>query len=76
MLKQYYRMLKEHDWNYDFSDDLKAYKKGATERNVLSKLAQLSPEHEALYLGFLLHYKAIVKGVTPPPVLPPEPQNE
>lgn len=72
MLKQYYQLLKEHDWNYDFSDDLKVYKKGATERTVLSKLSQLSAEHESLYLGFLLHYKAIVKGIEPPGI-PKEP---
>ena len=40
----YRRLLKQHDWTYDFSEDPKIYTRGREQRNTLSLLRlQLDP---------------------------------
>ena len=51
-LAEYWDALRAHDWNYDFSDDPGVWRAGAAEGEWLLGVANLSPEHKALYLAF------------------------
>ncbi len=43
--ENYRKLLKSHDWYYDFSDDHSVWKRGSSERSTLSGLRrQLDPD--------------------------------
>jgi hypothetical protein len=44
-LEQYEALLRSHDWEYQYSDDYQAYKRGAAQRATLNALAdKLDPD--------------------------------
>lgn len=53
---QFYDLLKNHDWNYGYSDDPRVYHQGEANMALLSEFAKQSPEHQALFDGFKSHY--------------------
>ena len=48
-------LLKQHDWFYLYSDDIRVYRKGELERNAIKTyLSQLKPkEAKALLLDYM-----------------------
>lgn len=54
-LKEYYKMLKEHDWYFDWSDDGRVWEKGRAAHSRLAAMSTQSPEHKALWEGFKSH---------------------
>lgn len=55
-LQEYYKLLKQHDWYYAWSDDGGIYAEGAAERVKIEKIASQSEAHKALLMGFVAHY--------------------
>lgn len=51
-LQDYYQLLKNHDWHYEFSDDHNVWRAGAARRQLLRDISEQSPEHLALYKDF------------------------
>lgn len=57
-LKEYYQLLKTHDWHYEYSDDPIIWHEGKAERERLYLLASKSEECKQLlyaYSDWLLH---------------------
>ena len=48
-LREFYDLLKKHDWYYDMSEDPKVVLTGRINRQKLIKLSRQSPEHEKLF---------------------------
>lgn len=61
-LKDYYSLLKNHDWFYMMSDDYRWERKGRTSHNLILDLAKTSTEHEHLYDAFSNHYLSVIRG--------------
>lgn len=74
-LNHYWKMLRAHDWHYDFSDDINTYRRGRDSENLLAQVSWESKEHQKLWDGFQNHYKDIVKGIDSPAALPAEPKE-
>lgn len=55
-LTDYYDMLLNHDWFYEFSDDHSVWKKGRLAQTELQRIASESPEHRKLFNGFNDHH--------------------
>lgn len=68
-LTDYWDRLRRHDWYYGFSDDGRVYRAGEAESQAIRAIAKESPEHQAMYDGFVAHYSD--HGERPP--LPPRP---
>lgn len=75
-LKDFYNMLKKHDWYYAFSDDMRTYNSGESVKNKLKNITGESPEHKALYEGFENHYFSGKSFGTEKQELPEEPKEE
>jgi len=61
-LKEYYAMLKAHDWFYMMSDDYKVDRKGRISHNHILELAKTSTEFEKMYDAFSDHYLSVIRG--------------
>lgn len=72
-LRKFYDRLKNHDWYYTFSDDFGVWQLGNAAEAELKAMAQLSPEHAALYNGFSQHYFSGESWGTPKAPLPVRP---
>jgi hypothetical protein len=48
-LEKYKKLLKEHDWYYQYSDDHSVWRAGSHSHNVLWHFAKQSPEHLKAY---------------------------
>jgi len=46
---EFYRMLENHDWYHQFSDDGRAFLSGEREESRLKSIAAGSPERKALF---------------------------
>lgn len=75
-LNQYWKMLRAHDWHYDFSDDISAYRKGRNSENMLAHISWNSKEHQKLWDCFNEHYSNVVKGLDGVSSIPEEPKEE
>lgn len=43
-IEEYYRLLKAHDWYYEFSDDHRVWKEGQRKSDYLRKVADLKSD--------------------------------
>ena len=41
LIEEYKRLLSNHDWSYEFSDDYRVWKRGLAEREKLNKMAKV-----------------------------------
>jgi hypothetical protein len=55
-LEQYWVMLNNHDWYYNYSDDPSVWRRGSNNEAKMVGTSKQSPEHEALYKGFVAHH--------------------
>ena len=69
-LCNYWRELKYHDWDYNYSDDHAVWQRGFDKERHLSKLAETSEAHRQLYQGFRNHANDSL--LTPEPPFPLE----
>lgn len=46
---EYAKLLRDHDWHYEFSDDHRWYKKGLAERTELRRIANTSEQFKLMY---------------------------
>ncbi len=44
-IDEYIKLLKQHDWTYDYSDDHRAWTKGKEQRKVLTQMQQVMDPH-------------------------------
>lgn len=45
-MDEYIKLLKQHDWTYEYSDDHRAWSKGKNQRKVLRDMAAvIDPDH-------------------------------
>ena len=51
-LKKYYKLLKAHDWQYEYSDDFMIWHKGKKELEVLYTIAAKSEECKQLLYAY------------------------
>lgn len=51
-LREFYSMLENHDWYFDWSDDMRVYRAGKESLNKLISLSQVSPKHRELFQDF------------------------
>ena len=68
-LSEYWQMLKEHDWEYEYLDDVDAWQRAHDERHRLVDITKQSSQHDELYsvmLKWALGYRS----------LPPQPEAE
>jgi hypothetical protein len=75
-LKDFYQMLKQHDWYYEYSDDYGVYMRGKANRNKLKKMAAQSPAHQHLFDSFFRHYFSGEPFSTEKTPLPEEPKSD
>jgi hypothetical protein len=61
-LKEYYELLKKHDWFYQMSDDHYYFKLGMSERSKLRALAEQSDKHYSLYKKFAVYAEKALTG--------------
>lgn len=54
-LNEYYVLLANHDWFYQFSDDDRAFRAGRDGFNKLKTIAFESPEHQKLFEDWTHH---------------------
>lgn len=46
-LKQYRELLQHHDWTYEYSDDIRMWRAGKVQRDVINNLQpELDPDFE------------------------------
>jgi len=50
--KEYWNLLEKHDWFFDYSDDIRVFKKGNAERNYLIDLMSKDKELSKLYKAY------------------------
>ena len=55
-LGAYYDLLSGHDWYHGYADDPRVYHRGVGNQTLLKEIAKQSPEHQALFDGFLNHF--------------------
>lgn len=48
-LNEYFNLLAQHDWHYDYSDNHRIWEKGFIERKKLVRLTEESRDHKELY---------------------------
>lgn len=53
-LQEFYDLLANHDWYYQWSDDMRAYRAGQANEKVIEALAEQSDEHKKLYEEYSL----------------------
>lgn len=75
-LREYYQLLKAHDWYFAFSDDQSVYNKGAASLKHLKQTMEESPLHQILFHGFQEHYFSGMGFDTEQAPLPTEPIDE
>ena len=51
-IQEYYDLLDEHDWFYQFSDDMRVYNAGNVAQKKIQHLSETSTVHRDLYLSF------------------------
>ena len=74
-LREFYDLLKKHDWYYDMSEDPKVVLTGRINRQKLIKLSRQSPEHEKLfeeYRAYMFSGPAWYTAPAPKPKRPKE----
>lgn len=54
-LKDYYQLLEQHDWFYDYSDQHSTWERGHKNQQTLERAAKLSPVHQRLFDEFREH---------------------
>lgn len=65
-LKDYWNMLAQHDWFYEYSDDHRMYCEGRDNAQKLWQLAERDPAYKDLYIA----YRKYVFGVPAKPGQP------
>lgn len=68
-LRDYWQMLRDHDWEYEHNDDPQAWHQAHAERHRLIEITRQSRDHDVLYSVAL----AWSLGRCP---LPPQPEAE
>ena len=54
-LQEFYDLLEQHDWYYDYSDDFSIYSCGLENYKNLQRLSLLSKQHEELFVAYRKH---------------------
>lgn len=72
-LKDFYRMLTNHDWYHMMSDDHSVWLRGCASEKRLAIIAKESEEHAKLMRGFSEHYFSGKSWGTVQTPLPEEP---
>lgn len=52
-LQEYDRMLRNHDWNYEYSDDKTKWKAGSNERARLLEISHISDSYRAMFQAYM-----------------------
>ena len=52
-LTELYKLLVDHDWSYNYSDDQTYYLRGSNEASTLVHARKISEEHDALYKAYV-----------------------
>ena len=52
-LAELYKLLVDHDWSYNYSDDNRYYTKGSNEADTLAHARKMSEEHDSLYRNYV-----------------------
>lgn len=55
-LQEYWDLLNSHDWYYNYSDDQRVWSLGNKNDRKLRGIADSSPEHKRLYMGFVNYH--------------------
>jgi len=48
-LPEFYSMLANHDWYFEYSDDHKVWSRGRASRDRIFQVSKETPEHSKLY---------------------------
>lgn len=54
-LRAFWQSCRDHDWNYDASDDQRVWREGGAAASRLSVQATISHEHRRIYLDWKRH---------------------
>lgn len=76
-VSEFWDLLDKHDWTYMMSDDPRQdgpYWKGKQEREKLRRYAELSPQHEELFLSFAKWGQRLIPGQNPDAKKPRRPE--
>ena len=52
-LSEFYKLLEDHDWTYNYSDDQRYYAQGVAEADTIAHTRKISAEHDKLYRDYI-----------------------
>lgn len=75
-LLELWDQLNQHDWFYQYSDDIRVYRAGNSDRERLSALSKTIPGGPELLEAFTKHHFSGEPWSTPKAPKPPRPEGE
>jgi hypothetical protein len=51
-LNSLYKLLEQHDWYYEYSDDFSVWRRGQRQKSQINNLRIVSDEHEELFQNY------------------------
>lgn len=76
-IQDFYQLLDDHDWYYQFSDDDRVYRRGAASMiGLMNIAANNGPEYKALLEAFNMHYFSGKPWKTPKAPKPDMPRED